>query len=110
MHHATKASLVKKYSELNLAGATEEQLREGLKAEEKVEHDADIEDIISSLEVAPDPNAHPPVKGTFTVAKGMSFRDINDFSKEWKEGDDVSGLDATRLSGLVEAGLVEKSK
>jgi hypothetical protein len=36
------------------------------------------------------------------------FRDIADFSKVYKVGDDVSHFAAERLKGLVEKGLVEQ--
>lgn len=43
-------------------------------------------------------------KAKYTVLK--PFRDINNFSKEYKEGDDVSTLEPSRLDNLVTLGLV----
>jgi hypothetical protein len=46
------------------------------------------------------------VKPSYIVA--TEFRDINDFSKVFKVGDDVSHLHQERLEGLVTAGYVKK--
>ncbi len=105
MHHATKKALISKYSDLLAAGATLNELRTALDNEEKVESKEDAEDIIASLE-APD----APEKGTFTVAPGKSFRDVNDYGKVWEAGDDVAHFSESRLEGLIEAGLVKKGK
>lgn len=45
----------------------------------------------------------------YEVAEGKSFRDANDFSKEYKEGDDVSNLGAERLKSLLNQGLIVQS-
>lgn len=52
-------------------------------------------------------NTPDPGAGAKYLVKG-EFRDIADFSKVYKAGDDVSHLEAGRLARLVEIGLVEK--
>lgn len=47
-------------------------------------------------------------KGVYVVKK--PFRDISNFEHQWNAGTDVSHLDAVRLEGLVEKGLVEQTK
>lgn len=44
----------------------------------------------------------------YTVAKGKSFRDRDDWSKEYKEGDDISQLSQERKDYLVEIGYAKK--
>lgn len=36
------------------------------------------------------------------------FRDINDFSKKWQPGDDVSDFEEKRLERLIQIGVVKK--
>jgi hypothetical protein len=43
---------------------------------------------------------------SYVVAK--EFRDHNDFSQTWKEGDDVSHFDQDRLQHLIDTGIVEE--
>lgn len=45
----------------------------------------------------------------YEVAEGKSFRDSNDFSKEYKSGDDVTDLGAQRLQVLLNQGLIVES-
>lgn len=130
MHHATKKSLVAKYSEMKAGGATEEELRTALDNEEKIESKEDADEIIAALSEgsnndnsgegdnssdkganvsdtnAGDINGGEAPKGTYEVAQ--EFRDIADFSLVHKVGDDVSDMDPKRLQELVESGLVTK--
>lgn len=45
----------------------------------------------------------------YEVAKGKSFRDSKDFSKEYKEGDDVTHLGEDVLKRLLSQGLIEEA-
>jgi hypothetical protein len=47
-------------------------------------------------------------KAKYVVTKDKSFRDSKDFTKEYKAGDDVTGLGEERLAHLVKLGHVEK--
>jgi hypothetical protein len=61
------------------------------------------------------PNAVASVEDDFdedsdyVVASGKSFRDSNDFTKEYAEGDDVSHLDKEVQKRLFANGLIEES-
>lgn len=45
----------------------------------------------------------------YEVAEGKSFRDSKDFSKEYKEGDDVTHLGEDVLKRLLSQGLIEEA-
>jgi hypothetical protein len=50
----------------------------------------------------------PSEKKGDTYIVAQEFRDINNFSKAWKKGHDVSHFDEKRLQGLVDSGHVVK--
>jgi hypothetical protein len=45
----------------------------------------------------------------YEVAAGKSFRDPNDFTKEYTEGDDITHLDGGALRRLYAQGLIEEA-
>ena len=53
-----------------------------------------------------EPKAEKPAKAKFVVA--TEFRDINDFTRVYKVGMDVSYMGKDRLEHLVNTGIVEK--
>ena len=42
-----------------------------------------------------------------TVTAKIDFRDINDYSKEYKAGDKIEGFTAERIESLKKAGIIE---
>lgn len=65
----------------------------------------EIEEIYSALTSS---KSDPKPKSDPKYLVSAPFRDINDFNKKWKVGDDVSGFDRKRLSELLQNGLVEE--
>lgn len=45
---------------------------------------------------------------SYVVADGKSFRDKNNFEKEYKAGDDIKGFDQDRLDHLLSIGYIQE--
>ena len=103
LHHATLKAAVALYAILLTQGKTADEVKAEIAKDPKEFSPDEVEEIYNAI-VNPKPEK-PKVYKHFVAS---SFRDIKDFSKEYKVGDDVSALDANRLEVLVGKGLVEK--
>jgi hypothetical protein len=118
MHHATKKSLIARYTEMRESGATDTEIRAEMENDPKIESAEDAEAILAELPEAsgskPDPEKSNDAdkasakkkKGSYIVVK--EFRDARSFSKVHAVGSDVSSFDQERLDRLVSRGIVEK--
>lgn len=112
LHHATLKASVAKYLEFHTAGATEEEVKNEIRKDEKAFDDESVNEIYKAIAKNGDNEGKNPAKGP---AKGKTkafivkshFRDKNNFDLQHNPGDDVSHFDKTRLESLVEKGLVE---
>jgi len=106
MENFNKNSLkaaVKAYGSLHSDGKTDAEVKAALKADEKVYTDEQIDSIYDAI-VAPSAGS-----GKFKVVEGKSFRDKDDFSKEYSEDSDISGLSQERIDHLISIGYVEEA-
>lgn len=103
LHHATLKAAVAAYAVLLTQGKTAEEIKAEIAKDPKEFTPEDVEEIYNAI-INPKPEKPKAFKHIVTG----SFRDIKDFSKEYKAGDDVSGFDAKRLESLVANGHVEK--
>jgi len=108
LHHATLKSAVAAYAVLLTEGKTAEEIKAEIAKDPKEFNPEDVEEIYNAI-VNPKPETPKPEKPkVFKHIVIGPFRDIKDFSKEYKAGDDVSDMDAKRLEALVANGHVEK--
>lgn len=113
LHHATLKAAVVLYAALLTQGKTVEEIKAEIAKDPKEFTPEDVEEIYNAI-INPKPDAPKPEPQKPEKPKAFkhivtgSFRDIRDFSKEYKAGDDVSGFDAKRLESLVANGHVEK--
>ncbi|WP_131535463.1 hypothetical protein [Pedobacter nototheniae] len=103
LHHATLKAAVALYAILLTQGKNETEIKAEIAKDPKEFSTEEVEEIYHAI-VNPKPEKPKVFKHIVTG----SFRDIKDFSKEYKAGDDVSDLDPKRLATLVDNGLVEK--
>lgn len=117
LHHKTLSAAVEKYGPLHKEGKTEEEIKAAIAADEKDFDQEGVDEIYATI-VGETPT--PPVlksnegdgddknkgkKGNkFIVA--TEFRDISDFAKIHKVGDEVSHFKKERLDSLVKNGHV----
>ncbi|RZJ88734.1 MAG: hypothetical protein EOO20_12850 [Chryseobacterium sp.] len=103
LHHATLKAAVASYAILLTQGKTAEEVKAEIAKDPKEFTSDEVEEIYSAIA-----NPKPEKPKVYKHFVASSFRDIKDFSKEYKVGDEISDLDAERLEGLVSKGLVEK--
>lgn len=106
MENFNKNSLkaaVAKYGSLHSDGKTDAEVKTALKADEKGYTDDQIDSIYDAI-IAP-----PAKPSSYKVAEGKSFRDKDDFSKEYTEKSDISHLSQDRIDHLVSIGYVEEA-
>lgn len=106
MENFNKNSLkaaVKAYGSLHSDGKTEAELKEALLADEKGYSAEQVDSIYDAI-VAP-----PAGSGKFKVVEGKSFRDKDDFSKEYNDESDISHLSQDRIDHLISIGYVEEA-
>lgn len=119
MHHMTKKAAVEKYSPLHVAeGKSEADVKAAIAADEKEFSDEDVEEIYQAIANPEDSGAGGSEPGSEAEKKSSTkkgkfivkseFRDISNFNKMNKVGDDVSHFHPERLQTLVDVGLVEK--
>lgn len=110
MEKFNKASLksaVKKYGQLHADGKAEGDVKAEIEKDERA-FTAEQVDMIYKEIVDPTPDATNEGK-TYKVVEGKSFRDKDDFSKEYVEGSDISHLSEERIDHLVSIGYVEEA-
>lgn len=96
---------VKNYGSLYTEGKTEEEVKAALLADEKGYSEEQV-DLIYEAIVNPEA---PKEAKSYKVSEGMSFRDKDDFSKEYNDESDISSFDKDRIDHLVSIGYVEES-
>jgi hypothetical protein len=108
MENFTKNSLkaaVAKYGPLHTDGKTEADVKAELAKDERAFSDEQIDEIYAAI-VAPVEDKKP---ATYKVVEGKSFRDKDDFSKEYTEESDISHLSKDRIDHLISIGYVEEA-
>jgi hypothetical protein len=106
MENFNKNSLkaaVAKYGPLIYEGKSEVEVKEALLADDKG-YSAEQVDSIYNAMIAP-PELKEDVK--YNVVEGRSFRDKDDFSKEYDHESDISHLSQDRIDHLISIGYVE---
>ena len=108
MENFNKNSLkaaVAKYGSLHTDGKTEEEVKAALTADDKgysVDQVDEIYDAIVFVPEVKEPSA-------YKVVEGKSFRDKEDFNKEYTDESDISHLSQDRIDHLVTIGYVEEA-
>lgn len=97
MNNQTKKSLIKKYSALKEDGKTDEEIRELLDRDNKIESKEDADGIMTTLS--------EEQEGSYIVVS--PFRDKDNFDKKYEVKEDVSHFDKDRLNELVKGGHVK---
>lgn len=140
LNHMVRKSAVAKYGKLLEEGKSPQEIRDAIKGDEKEFPDEHVEEIYTAIIGAPEQGNEGdkgdkgadnggnkgadqgedkgPDAATAKNKKGKGskyivatpFRDINDFSKEYVAGEDVSHFDAERLERLVKNGHVTSDK
>jgi hypothetical protein len=120
LHHQTLKAAVNKYGPLHDSGQSEQEIRNAIKSDEKGFDKDEVEEIYAAIvdpERKEDADA-PEAEDGKSTKKGAGkkavykvktpFKDINDFAKQWNEGDDVSHFEQERLKNLEDLGYIEK--
>jgi hypothetical protein len=111
IHHSTLKAAVAKYGPLHTEGKSAEEVKAEIAKDEK-EFDEDqvnyIYDAIVTPAEPPKPNEAKQSKNKASHVVHSSFRDKDNFAKEYKKGEDVSHFDSARLEHLVKTGVVKK--
>lgn len=110
MENFNKASLksaVKKYGQLHADGKAEGDVKTEIAKDDRKFTEEQINEIYKEI-VDPTPEETTKEK-LYKVVEGKSFRDRNDFSKEYTADSDISHLDAERINHLVAIGYVEEA-
>ncbi|WP_316851164.1 hypothetical protein [Pedobacter agri] len=103
LHHATLKAAVALYAILLTQGKNADEVKAEIAKDPKDFSTDEVDEIYNAI-TNPKPEKPKALKHVVTGP----FRDINDFSKEYNVGDDVSDLDPARLELLVANGHVEK--
>lgn len=110
MENFNKASLksaVKKYGQLHIDGKAEADVKAEIAKDDRKFTEEQIGEIYKEI-VDPTPDETPKVK-SYKVVSGRSFRDRDDFTKEYDEESDISHLSEERINHLVSIGYVEEA-
>lgn len=108
MENFNKNSLkaaVAKYVQLHTEGKAEVEVKAELAKDEKV-YSAEQIDAIYAAIIAPPEEKKPTY---YKVVEGKSFRDKDDFSKEYDHESDISHLSQDRIDHLLSIGYVEEA-
>lgn len=112
MENFNKNSLkaaVKAYGSLHSDGKAEAEVKEALLADEKGYSTEQVDSIYDAI-VNPEPTA-PKVEDpkSYVVAKGKSFRDKDNFAKEYSAGESLDGFSQDRIDHLLSIGYIEEA-
>ena len=108
MENFNKNSLkaaVKAYGSLHTDGKTDAEVKEALAADEKGYSVEQIDAIYDAIVFVPEVKEPSEYK----VVAGKSFRDKDDFSKEYTDESDISHFSKDRIEHLVTIGYVEEA-
>jgi len=108
MENFNKNSLkaaVKAYGSLHTDGKTDAEVKEALAADEKGYSVEQIDAIYDAIVFVPEVKE----AATYKVVEGKSFRDKEDFSKEYTDESDISHLSQDRIDHLLSIGYVEEA-
>lgn len=98
-----KRAAVKTYGSLPAEGKSADEVKTAIAADEKGFNAENVNEIYEEIV---NPTSSDDAVGYSVVSE---FRDINNFSKIYKVGDDVSGFDDARIKSLLQKGLIEKN-
>jgi len=108
MENFNKNSLkaaVKAYGPLHSDGKTEAELKEALSADEKGYSAEQVDAIYDAIVFVQEEKE----AATYKVVEGKSFRDKDDFSKEYNSDSDISHFGQERIDHLLSIGYVEEA-
>lgn len=109
MENFTKNSLkaaVKAYGSLHSDGKAEAEVKEAIAGSEKGFTPEQVDEIYNAIV---DPDEQPAAAKAYVVAEGKSFRDKDDFTKEYKDGDSVEGFSEDRIEHLLSIGYITEA-
>lgn len=107
LNYKTLGKAVTVYSPLHAEGKTEEEVKSAIAADAKGFDEDGVNEIYEAIinpEVEEDTE-----EVSYKVVAGKSFRDKNDFSKEYTEDSDISHLSKDRIDHLLSIGYVEEA-
>ncbi|NII81743.1 MULTISPECIES: hypothetical protein [unclassified Pedobacter] len=108
MENFNKNSLkaaVAKYGSLHSDGKTEAEVKAEVAKDEKGYSADQVDAIYDAIIFVPE-ETEP---ATYKVVEGKSFRDKDDFSKEYDHESDISHLSQDRIDHLLSIGYIEEA-
>ncbi|MEN0095900.1 MAG: hypothetical protein AAGB30_10995 [Pedobacter sp.] len=102
LHHTVRKAAVKSYGPLHEEGKSADEIKTAIAADEK---GFDADQINEIYEAIVNPGPKEGDSPSYSVVS--EFRDIDDFDKVHKPGDDVSHFDKDRIAVLLDRGHIE---